>query len=72
LLNRSTPEALPTFAPTANDICVVDRLVNEKPPARRKAFSRYLTKVARFGTYLARAKRSSARQHGHMARAIAA
>jgi hypothetical protein len=55
MLNRSTPDALPTLALTATEIVVLDRLVNDKPQARRKTLSHYLTKIARLGGYLARA-----------------
>jgi hypothetical protein len=40
---------------TATEIAVLDRLVNDKPQARRKTLSHYLTKIARLGGYLARA-----------------
>jgi Transposase DNA-binding len=55
MLNRSAPDALPTLALTATEIAVLDRLVNDKPQARRKTLSHYLTKIARLGGYLARA-----------------
>jgi Transposase DNA-binding len=55
MLNRSAPDALPTLALTATEIGVLDRLVNDKPQARRKTLSHYLTKIARLGGYLARA-----------------
>jgi len=55
MLNRSVPEALPTLALTATEIAVLDHLVNDKPQARRKTLSHYLTKIARLGGYLARA-----------------
>ena len=55
MLNRSAPEAPPTLALTATEICVLDRLVNDKPKAREKALSHYLIKIARLGGYLARA-----------------
>ena len=55
MLNRSTPNALPTLALTATEIAVLDRLVSDKPQARRKTLSHYLTKIARLGGYLARA-----------------
>jgi hypothetical protein len=54
MLNRSTPDARPTLALTATEIAVLDRLVNDKPKARRKTLSSYLTKIARLGGYLAR------------------
>jgi hypothetical protein len=55
MLNRSTPNALPTLALTATEIAVLNRLVSDKPQARRKTLSHYLTKIARLGGYLARA-----------------
>ena len=55
MLNRSAPNALPTLALTVTEIGVLDRLVNDKPPPRRKTLSHYLTKIARLGGYLARA-----------------
>jgi hypothetical protein len=55
MLNRSAPNALPTLALTVTEIGVLDRLVNAKPPPRRKTLSHYLTKIARLGGYLARA-----------------
>jgi hypothetical protein len=55
MLNRSAPDALPTLALTTTEISVLDRLVNDKPQARRKTLSHYLTKIARLGGYLARA-----------------
>jgi hypothetical protein len=42
MLNHSAPEALPTLALTALEIAVLDRLVNDKPNARRKTLSHYL------------------------------
>src|SRR5437660_4211164 len=36
MLNRSAPNALPTLALTETEIVVLDRLVNDKPQARRK------------------------------------
>ena len=38
MLNRSAPDALPTLALTATEIAVLDRLVNDKPQARRNLF----------------------------------
>jgi len=55
MLNRSVPNALPTLALTATEIAVLDRLMSDKPQARRKTLSHYLTKIARLGGYLARA-----------------
>jgi hypothetical protein len=58
MLNRSAPDALPTLALTATEIAVLDRLVSDKPQARRKPLAHYLTKIARLGGYLARANDS--------------
>ncbi|KRQ17031.1 transposase [Bradyrhizobium manausense] len=55
MLNRSAPDAPPTLALTATEIGVLDRLVKDKPKARRKTLSHYLIKIARLGGYLARA-----------------
>ena len=55
MLNRSAPGALPALALTATETALLDRLVNDKPQARRKTLSYYLTKIARLGGYLARA-----------------
>jgi hypothetical protein len=55
MLNRSTPDALPGLASTETEIAVLDRLVNDRPHARRKTLSHYLIKIARLGGYLARA-----------------
>ncbi|MGY4485178.1 MULTISPECIES: hypothetical protein [unclassified Bradyrhizobium] len=54
MLNRSAPDAPPTLALTATETGVLDRLVNDKPKAR-KTLSHYLIKIARLGGYLARA-----------------
>src|SRR5712692_8570615 len=55
MLNRSAPGALPTLALTATEIAILDLLMNDRPQARRKTLSHYLTKIARLGGYLARA-----------------
>lgn len=55
MLNRSAPDVPPALALTATEIAVLDRLVNNKPDARWKTLSHYLTKIARLGGYLARA-----------------
>jgi hypothetical protein len=54
--------APPTLALSATEIGLLDRLVNDKPRVKPKTLSHYLIKVARLGGYLARAKRSAARQ----------
>lgn len=61
-LSRSAPPATPTLALTATEIAVLDRLVNDKPQARRITLSHYLIKIARLGGYLARHQRSAACQ----------
>jgi hypothetical protein len=55
MLNRSVPDAQPTLALTATEIALLDRLVSDRPQARRKSLSHYLTKIAKLGGYLARA-----------------
>jgi len=55
MLNRSTPDALPTLALTATEIAVLDRVVDANSKVRRKTISHYLVKIARLGGYLARA-----------------
>jgi hypothetical protein len=55
MLNRATPEAPPNLALTPTEIAVLDRLVHDRPKARRRTLSHYLTKIARLGGYLARA-----------------
>lgn len=55
MLNRSVPDALPTFALTETEMSLLDRLVNDKHQVRQKLLSHYLVKVARLGGYLARA-----------------
>lgn len=55
MLNRSAPGAPPTLALTATEIALLYCLVDDKPQARRKNLSHYLTKIARLGDYLARA-----------------
>jgi hypothetical protein len=44
---------------TMTEITVLDRLVNDKPQAKCKTLSHYLTKIARLGGYLARANDSA-------------
>ena len=53
MLNRATPEAPPNLALTPTEIAVLDRLVHDRPKARRRTLSHYLTKIARLGGYLA-------------------
>jgi Transposase DNA-binding len=58
MLHRVAPEASPLLALTPLEIALLDRLVKDKgganPPEKR--LSAYLTKIARLGGYLARAK----------------
>jgi hypothetical protein len=55
MLNRSTADAPPNLALTGIEIGLLDHLVNDKTPHRRKTLSHYLIKIARLGGYLARA-----------------
>ena len=58
MLNRAEPDLEPAFALTDIETSVPDRLIpdpaHEPPPAR--TLSLHLTKIARLGGYLARAK----------------
>ena len=54
MLNRATPAVLPNLALTPTEIAVLDRLVDDRPKARHRTLSHYLTKIARLGGYLAR------------------
>lgn len=58
MLNRVDPEASPSLALTPVEIDLLDRLVKEKPAISQseRHLSRYLTKIARLGGYLARAR----------------
>ena len=70
MLNRSAPDALPTLALTATEIAVLDRLVSDKPQARRKA-ARTLSDQDRQARRLSRPRqRSSTRQQSHVARDV--
>ena len=56
MLSRAAPDAPPNLALTGNEIRLLDLLVPDKnKPPDRKSVSRYLTKIARLGGYLARA-----------------
>jgi hypothetical protein len=57
MLNRSVPDAPPALALTADEIGLLDHLMEDKSQKllRRKMLSHYLTKIARLGGYLARA-----------------
>ena len=58
MLNRAIPEAAPELAFTPQEIYLLDQLVSDtaKTAAMGSALSLYLTKLARLGGYLARAK----------------
>ena len=58
MINRSAPEAGPGLALTQTETKLLDQLVPDKPhgPPRTKTLSDYLTKIARLGGYLNRAK----------------
>ena len=58
MINRTMPEATPELALTPTEIYLLDHLVNDKPgPAPSgNTLSLYLTKLARLGGFLARAK----------------
>ena len=58
MLNRTQPEAQPEMALTPTEIYLLDQLVSDKPNAisTGNTLALYLTKLARFGGYLARTK----------------
>src|SRR4051812_12923526 len=58
MMNRVAPMASPTLALTALDMRVLDFLITDSPSGKRKraSLTSYLTKIARLGGYLARAK----------------
>ena len=58
MINRTLPEAVPELALTPTEIYLLDQLVSDKPGTApsANALSLYLTKLARLGGYLARAK----------------
>jgi hypothetical protein len=58
MLNRTAPNAPPQMALTGDELRVLDHLVPDtvRAPRRSKTLSHYLTKLARIGGYLARAK----------------
>jgi hypothetical protein len=58
MLNRTRPEASPTMAFTPTEIYLLDQFVSDAPGVASAAnpLSLYLTKLARLGGYLARAK----------------
>lgn len=65
------PEALSNLALTPTEIAVLDRLVNDRPKARRRTLSHYLTKIGQARWLSCPRQRSTARRHRHVARAIA-
>ena len=58
MLHRSAPDAPPALALTNGEIELIDRLMQDDPkkPPRPKALAHYVTKIAKLGGYLARAK----------------
>lgn len=58
IMNRTMPEAAPELAFTTPEIYLLDQLVSDNPRAAPpgNSLSLYLTKLARLGGYLARAK----------------
>jgi hypothetical protein len=58
MLNRSLPEASPQMALTSTELYLLDQLVPDRPGQAppNNTLSLYLTKLARLGGYLARAK----------------
>jgi hypothetical protein len=58
MINRSSPDAQPGLALTDMETKLLDQLVPDKGhrPPRQKTLPDYLTKIARLGGYLARAK----------------
>jgi hypothetical protein len=58
MMNRVAPTASPTLALTTLEMHVLDLLIHDKSASRRRTatLASYLTKIARLGGYLARAK----------------
>jgi Transposase DNA-binding len=54
MLNRSAPDAPPSLALTATEISLLDCLMSDENSPRPKTLTRYLTKIAKLGGYLAR------------------
>jgi hypothetical protein len=55
MLNRANPNAPPELALTTNEMTLLDHFVPDKTgPSARNSVSRYITKIARLGGYLAR------------------
>ena len=58
MLNRFKPDVPPSIALANVELVLLDHLVNDKAPPRRRTLSYHLTKIARIGDYLARASDS--------------
>jgi hypothetical protein len=58
MMNRVAPTASPILALTTIEMRVLDLLIHDKAASRRRkaTLASYLTKIARLGGYLARAK----------------
>lgn len=56
MMNRVAPGSSPVVALTRVETHLLDSLIRDNPPKRRRTLSRYLTKIARLGGYLARTK----------------
>jgi hypothetical protein len=54
MLNRSNPDASPHLALADIELVLLDHLVDDKTPPRRRTLSHYLIKIARLGGYLDR------------------
>jgi hypothetical protein len=55
MLNRTNPTGPPNLALAEIELVLLDRVVIDEDPPRRRTLSHYLTKIARLGGYLARA-----------------
>jgi hypothetical protein len=56
MMSRFAPDISPKIALTNTEIGLLDRLVKDGTPPRKKTLSYYLIKIARLGGYLARAR----------------
>jgi hypothetical protein len=56
MLNRSMPEASSKMVFTSTELYLLDQLVPNRPGPPSSTLALYLTKLARLGGYLARAK----------------
>ena len=56
MLNRTAPDIETTLVLTEIEIKLLDRLIPEPGPPTPRSLSSYLTRIARLGGYLARAK----------------